>query len=68
MDKNWTKIFSGSSDYNAELIKGMLNENDIEAIIINKQDSAYHFGEIELYVKVDQVMEAKRLLNQLILR
>ena len=63
MEKNWTKIYSTVKMYQAELLKGMLEENNIEAVIINKQDSAYLFGELELYVDADDVMVATRIIN-----
>ena len=63
MDKNWVKIFSTSAHYKAELLKGLLLENDIEAIIFNKQDSAYLFGELELYVHMDNAIKAQRLIT-----
>jgi len=63
MDKNWVKIFSTSESYKAEILKGLLLENNIEAVIINKKDSAYLFGELELYVRVDDVLKAKRILT-----
>ncbi|MBC8489663.1 MAG: DUF2007 domain-containing protein [Bacteroidetes bacterium] len=63
MDKNWVKIFSTSESYKAEILKGLLLENSIEAVIINKKDSAYLFGELELYVRVDNLLKAKRIIT-----
>jgi hypothetical protein len=63
MEKNWTKIYSSGKSYQAEILKGLLEENDIDAVIINKQDSAYLFGELELYVDADDVLQAKRIIN-----
>jgi len=63
MEKNWTKIYSTGKPYQAELLKGFLEENQIDAIIINKQDSAYLFGELELYVDADDVMKATRIIE-----
>ena len=62
MDKNWTLIYSSSQIYKAEIIRGFLEENDILSVIINKKDSAYLFGEAELYVKVDDAFRAKQLI------
>lgn len=63
MDKNWTKIISTSDAYKAEIYKGLLEENEIEVVLMNKQDSAYLFGEIEIYVIADQVIKAKHILT-----
>lgn len=64
MDPNWTKIFTSSENYKIELLKGLLAENDIRAISINKKDSAYLFGEIELYVPFDQSLKARQILSK----
>ena len=48
---NWAKIFTTRNAAEANIIKGMLEENDIEAVIMNKQDSSYlNFGNIDVYV------------------
>lgn len=64
MDANWALIYTTGKAYASELIKGLLEENQIDCIIINKQDSSYHFGELELYVKAEDVVKAKRLISE----
>lgn len=48
--KNWEKIFTTPQMHQAELTKALLIANDIEAIVLNKQDSMYHWGYFEVYV------------------
>lgn len=48
----------------AELKKAVLESFGIQAIIINKSDSSYHFGDLELYVNRDDVMRAKKILDE----
>lgn len=64
MEENWVKVYSSSRLYEIELIKGLLSENNIESVTMDKQDSAYHFGAIELYVKVENAFQAKQLIEQ----
>lgn len=63
MNKDWVKIYSTGVNYKAELLKGLLFENNIEAVIMNKKDSSYGFGELELYVSSDNVIKAKHILT-----
>jgi hypothetical protein len=63
VDKNWVKIYTTTATYKAELIRGLLLENDIHSVVINKKDSSYLFGEVELYVMSDDVIEAKHILS-----
>jgi len=61
---NWIKIASSKQAYQIELLKGMLEENNIIAVSINKKDSSYlAFGEIELFVESKDVIQAKNLIK-----
>ena len=57
-------IYSVGSPYEAELIRHMLQDHDIAAFIVNKQDSTYRFGDVEIYVHRDQVIPAKKLIGE----
>jgi hypothetical protein len=47
----WHKIFVTRSLAEASIIQGMLEENQIPVLSLNKQDSSYlNFGDIEIYV------------------
>ena len=63
MEKGWVKILSGATN-EVELKLALLQVQEIKAVIINKQDSSYLFGEAELYVPQDAVIRAKRVLNE----
>lgn len=63
MDSNWALIYTTGAPYKCEILKGILEENTIDSVIINKQDSLYHFGELELYVKAEDVVKAKRIIS-----
>jgi hypothetical protein len=64
MDKNWTRIFSSSDTFRIEVMKGLLQEHDIEAVIVNKKDSAYLFGEADLFVKVEDAFKANQIISE----
>ena len=59
------KIFSTENATKAEIIKQMLEENNINVVLLNKQDSSYlMFGEIELYVQKEKLKEATSLIER----
>ena len=64
MASDLVKIYSAGKLYVAELIKQMLSDHSIQSFIVNKQDSAYKFGDIELFVHRDDVMKAKMLIRE----
>lgn len=68
MEKNWIKIFSSTNYYQAEIVKQMLIVNQIESVLLNKQDSSHrNFGDIEVYIHQKDFSNAieAMILNQL---
>ncbi|MBK9478659.1 MAG: DUF2007 domain-containing protein [Bacteroidetes bacterium] len=65
MDENWVKVYSSRSLASAEIIKSMLLENDLDAVLLNKLDSSYlAFGQAEVYVNSMHEEVAKKLIEQ----
>ena len=65
MEKDWICIYSSVYLHKVEIVKAVLNENDIPAVIINKQDSSYSsIGEIELYVNLDNEVLSRFLISE----
>jgi len=62
MSENWEVIYSTNQLYEAEMVKEMMADNEIECVIMNKMDSTYGFGEIELCVPTEEVLKAKQLI------
>ncbi|MGN6639407.1 MAG: hypothetical protein ACTHJ8_10890 [Mucilaginibacter sp.] len=68
MEKNWIKIFSSTNYYQAEIVKQMLIENQIDTVLLNKQDSSHRtFGDIEVYIHKQDFSNAieAMILNQI---
>jgi hypothetical protein len=64
MTQDQVHIYSIGNVYQAELIKQMLTDHNIHSFLVNKQDSAYKFGDIEIYVHRDDVIRAKMLIQE----
>jgi len=65
MERDWALIYSIGKLYQAEMVKTILEDNDIEVVLINKQDSFYLIGDIEVYVKPEEVIRAKFLIKDI---
>jgi hypothetical protein len=58
-------IFNSANPIEVEIIKQMLEENNITAVMLNKQDSSYNmFGSIDLYVTEENRTIALQLINE----
>ena len=56
------KIKTFMNAIQAEIVKQMLAEHAINAVILNKQDSSYLFGKLELYVVKGDEPRANELI------
>ncbi|MDR1666554.1 MAG: DUF2007 domain-containing protein [Bacteroidales bacterium] len=62
--EKWKCIYSTNQRYRAEIVKALLAEEDIEAVILDKKDSSYTvFGEIELFVQPENENLAVELIK-----
>ena len=61
---NWSKIYESKKPYRAEMVKDILKQNGIEAIVLNKKDTAYDiFGQLEVHVNADEVIKALKIIE-----
>lgn len=65
MQPNWVNVYSTDQMYKAIIVKGILSENDIDSFILNKRDSTYSFGDIEVYVKPEEVIKSLFIIKKI---
>lgn len=64
MSSDWEKIYASTHLQQVEIRKALLAQNNIQGVIINKKDSLYNFGEIELFVNRSDVLKAIQIINK----
>ena len=65
---HWFKIYSSPNLPQASIVKGMLEENNVPVMLVNKQDSSYlNFGDIEIYVPAHLKEIAHHLMEKSLL-
>lgn len=61
---SWEMIYRTDNPVTADIIRDMLEVNGVNAVIMNKQDSAYKvLGYFEVMVPEEQAAQAKQLLK-----
>jgi hypothetical protein len=63
--ENWVNIFSTEKLYLAEIAKQVLFDHGIQAVVVNKKDSNYLFGVIEIHVPRENAVKGKNVLKDL---
>ena len=59
----WTVIYTDGFPPAVELRRAVLEEHGIPAVVLNKRDSSYLFGFVELLVQVEDVPRAESLIS-----
>ncbi|MDD2387220.1 MAG: DUF2007 domain-containing protein [Bacteroidales bacterium] len=57
-------VYATEIEYLAELLKQVLEDNNINVFIFNRQDSSYRFGDIEVYVNSENLEKAKLICSE----
>jgi len=66
MEKDWKLVYFTGDDYRGTIAKELLEENGINAVVINRKDSSYtSFGDIEVYVSNEDEEQANKILEHL---
>lgn len=64
MATNKVIVYTTNNSVEAELVKQQLANHTITAFIMNKMDSSYlAFGDIEVHVDRDDVIRAKKIIE-----
>ncbi len=61
---NWSKVYESKQPYRTEIVKDILEQNGIKAIIMDRKDSAYYiFGQLEVHVEAEKVLNALKIIE-----
>ncbi|MDD4149731.1 MAG: DUF2007 domain-containing protein [Bacteroidales bacterium] len=63
-ENNRELVYATGTEYLAELLKQVLEDNNINAFVFNRQDSTYRFGDIEVYVNSEDLEKAKLICEE----
>jgi hypothetical protein len=68
MEKNWVCVFQTGENFQAEIAKEILENEEIQCVVINDHDSTFpSIGDLEIWVHKDFEAKATELLKDLIL-
>lgn len=63
MESEWVKIFTSDNFFQSEMVKQLLTQHEIEAVLMNKRDSAHNtFGQVEVYIHQSVFSQAIEIL------
>lgn len=60
---SWQTVYRSTVPHQAEIVKDVLINEGIAAVVMNLQDNAYKLGQIEVKVNPDGVMRALKIIE-----
>lgn len=64
MNNSWIKIYTSQQFIKSEIVRQVLTDHEIDAVLMNKQDSSYKFGDVEVYIHPDNFDKAIEIIIQ----
>lgn len=67
MHNDWVLIHTTSNNNTAQIVKGVLSNEGINAVIVNKRDTMHlhlNNASIEVYVQSNDVLKAKNIIEK----
>jgi hypothetical protein len=62
--ENWIKVFETQAQVRAEIVKGVLEERGIQAVVLNKKETVYQiFGTYQVLVQRDDSISAATIVK-----
>ena len=62
--ENWNKVFESPMQVRAEIVKGVLEEHQIQAVVLTKKETIYQiFGNYEVLVQQKDLIMANNLVQ-----
>lgn len=64
MEKDWIKVYTTNDAMKADLVKDLLDNNDIPAVVLNKKETlTVIIGYAEVYVEREDAVRAINLIK-----
>jgi len=65
--ENWIKVFESDAQVRAEIVKGVLEEHGISAVVLNKKETIYKiFGTYQVLVQLkDSILASTIVQNEI---
>ncbi len=63
MEKDWKIVYENPNEVRVEIVKAVLEESEIPAVIVNQKDTMYQFGNYKVYVNQAHINEATKIIR-----
>ena len=62
MRNDWVRIYTSHDFYKSEIVRQILVDHEIEAVLLDKQGFPYRIGEVEVHIHHKYFQEALEII------
>ncbi len=62
ISSDWVRVYTSSDYFKSEMVKQVLTENDIHAVVMDRQGFPYRIGEVEVYIPQKDFQKAIEII------
>lgn len=59
----WRSVYKTQLQYRAEIVKAVLQDNDLPAVVVDKRESVFKVGYYEVHVAANDVLKAIKIIQ-----
>jgi hypothetical protein len=63
MVEGWLKVYSADEEYQAAVIKNLLENNGLHPVILDRKDDEFRIGFAEVYVSPEEASKAAEIIK-----
>lgn len=64
MEEGWVKIYVSAEEYQAVLIKELLENHGLHPVYMDKRDDEFRLGEAQVYIAPEELERAKEVMAE----
>ena len=64
MVEGWMKIYTSTEEYQAEVIKSLLENNGLRPVLLDRKDDEFRLGNAEVYVAPEEAEKALQIIRE----
>ena len=64
MQEGWIKVYDSGEEYQAVLIKELLERHGLHPVLMDRRDDEFMIGDAQVFVSVEEQQEALRVIEE----
>lgn len=63
MIENWIRVFQVDEEYQAEVVKALLEKNGLHPVFMDRKDDEFRLGFAEIFVAPEEAEQAMKIIK-----